>query len=434
MTKPVIGFAGMTHLGINSAVACAGRGFRTVCYDPDHELIARLKASDLPIIEPGLPEALRKCGERIAFSAAIDSLDGCDLVYISADVPTDDQGDSDLTGIRGLSHAVTAHIGTRAVLVVLCQVPPGFTRQLNLPQERLFYQVETLVFGRAVERAMHPERIIVGCADAALGLPAAYRDFLAAFGCPVLPMRYESAELAKIAINCCLAASVTVANTLAELSERIGADWREIVPALKLDKRIGEYAYLAPGLGLAGGNLERDLATVIKLAQATGSESGLIRSFLNNSSHRRNWALRTLHAKLLAERPEAVVGVLGLAYKENTGSTRNSPSLELIRHLALWQLKIYDPVVPASAAKHSRAIPCQSALEAATGVDAIVIMTPWPQFRELKASDLARAMRGRIVIDPYRMLDAVAGAAAGLEYFTLGAPPLLGAHQNNAHA
>ena len=79
-------------------------------------------------------------------------------------------------------------------------------------------------------------------------------------------MRYESAELAKISINMCLVASVTTANTLAELCEKIGADWSEIVPALKLDKRIGQYAYLAPGLGIAGGNLERDLATVCSFA------------------------------------------------------------------------------------------------------------------------------------------------------------------------
>ena len=109
-------------------------------------------------------------------------------------------------------------------------------------------------------------------------------------------MRYESAELAKIAINCCLVASVTVANTLAELSERIGADWSEIVPALKLDARIGQYAYLAPGLGIAGGNLERDLATIERLSE-TAAPSRRDRAFVANSRHRRDWALRTLHAR-----------------------------------------------------------------------------------------------------------------------------------------
>ena len=89
-----------------------------------------------------------------------------------------------------------------------------------------------------------------------------------------------------------------MANTLAELSERIGADWGEIAPSLKLDKRIGRHSYLSPGLGLAGGNLERDLATVLRMSEATGTEAGLIRAFVYNSQHRRHWALRTLHEQV----------------------------------------------------------------------------------------------------------------------------------------
>ena len=104
---------------------------------------------------------------------------------------------------------VIAALASEAMLVVLCQVPPGFTRRLPLAPERLFYQVETLVFGRAVERATRPERYMVGCADPANALPKPFATLLGAFGCPIMTMRYESAELAKIAINCCLVASVT---------------------------------------------------------------------------------------------------------------------------------------------------------------------------------------------------------------------------------
>jgi UDPglucose 6-dehydrogenase len=308
-------------------------------------------------------------------------------------------------------------------MVILCQVPPGFTRSLTPSKERLYYQVETLIFGQAVERAMHPERFIVGCAEPDRPLPQAFHTFLSAFGCPILPMRYESAELAKISINCCLVASVTVANTLAELSERIGADWSEIIPALKLDKRIGSHAYLSPGLGLAGGNLERDLATVLRFAEATGSEAGLIESFVRNSRHRCDWALRTLHREVLAANAKAVIGVLGLAYKENTHSTKNSPSLALIVQLKPWRLRVHDPVVPASAIAHPEVTGCVSALETAQGVDALVIMTPWSAFRDLKADQLAGAMAGRTVIDPFRVLDGKTVVAAGLDYFTLGAPP-----------
>jgi len=423
MSKPVIGFAGMTHLGINSAAASAGRGFETVCFDADAALIAQLKSGRMSVVEPGLPELIEQNKTRITYTAASADLKCCGVVYIAADVPTDDQGQSDLSGIRVLIDTVAAGLGREAILVILCQVSPGFTRSLPLPKERLYYQVETLIFGRAVERAMHPERFIVGCAEPDRPLPQALHAFLSVFGCPILPMRYESAELAKISINCCLVASVTVANTLAELSERIGADWSEIAPALKLDKRIGPHAYLAPGLGLAGGNLERDLATVLRFSEATGSEAGLIESFVQNSSHRRDWALRTLHGEVLAANPKAVIGVLGLAYKENTHSTKNSPALALIAQLQPWRIRVYDPVVPASAAAHPDVTGCVSALEVAQSADVLVIMTPWPVFRDLKADQIARIMAGRAVIDPYRVLDGKAVAAAGLDYFTLGVPP-----------
>lgn len=434
MSKPMIGFAGMTHLGINSAAAAAARGFPTLWFDPDADLIARLKTADLPVVEPDLPQMFADNRERITCSADPAELRRCKVVYIACDVPTDDTGASDLSGIHSLIDKVSGCLASDATLVVLCQVPPGFTRSVERPQEQLYYQVETLIFGRAVERAMYPERFIVGCAEPARVLPEAYREFLGVFGCPILPMRYESAELAKIAINCCLVASVTVANTLAELSERIGADWHEIVPALKLDRRIGQYSYLAPGLGLAGGNLERDLATVLRLAGETGSEAGLIQSFVANSRHRKDWVLRTLHKEVFASNPDAIIGVLGLAYKENTHSTKNSPSLALIRHLTPWRLRIHDPVVPAQAANHPRTTGCESALEAAAQADALVVMTPWPMYRELSPAELARVMKGRVVIDPYRILDGRALGAAGFDYLTLGMPPRLNSNPKKSNA
>src|SRR5262249_7034726 len=166
------------------------------------------------------------------------------------------------------------------------------------------------VFGRGVGGATRPERYMVGCADPAKALPKPFATLLGAFGCPILPMRYESAELAKIAINCCLVASVTVANTLAGLSERIGADWSEIVPALKLEARIGRHAYLAPGLGIAGGNLERDLATIARLAAATGSEASVVAAWVANSNYRRDWALRVLHSEVLSRNADALIAIL----------------------------------------------------------------------------------------------------------------------------
>jgi UDPglucose 6-dehydrogenase len=423
MTGPVVGFAGLTHLGVVSAAATAAVGFRVVGFDPDVSRARDLAEGRTAIVEPGLDALLREHQSRLRFTAEPAGLGACDVLYVASDVPTDDRGQSDLAGITRLIDTVIAVLGSRTVLVVLCQVPPGFTRGLPVPGERLFYQVETLVFGRAVERARQPERFIVGAVDPEAPLPAAYAAVLETFRCPILTMRYESAELAKIAINCSLVASVSVANTLAELSEHVGADWSEIAPALRLDRRIGPHAYLTPGLGLAGGNLERDLATVVRLAGERGADAGVVQAFLANSRRRRDWALRTLHAETLTTTADAVIGVLGLAYKENTHSTKNSAALGLIAHLSPWRLRVYDPVVPATVVDHPRVTASTSALDAARGADAVVIMTPWPEFGQLKPVDLAEAMRGRVVLDPYRVFDGRAVTAAGLDYFTLGAPP-----------
>jgi len=372
----------------------------------------------MPVTEPGLDELVATNAGKLDFTADIADLARCDVVYIAADVPTDDDGRSDLTTIQKLIDGVGWVLRNDAILVVLCQVPPGFCRRLTqVPHERLVYQVETLIFGQAVHRAMYPERFILGLADPAKSLPAAYAQVLEAFACPILPMRYESAELAKISINFCLVASVTVANTLAEVSEAVGADWSEIVPALKLDKRIGQFAYLNPGLGLSGGNLERDLRTVMNIGEAEKTDIGVVRAWFTNSAHRKDWPWRVVR-DCLREKPEARIAVLGLAYKENTHSTKNSPSLRLLSHLEGRCVRVHDPEVPASVVPHAQG--SVNAIDCAKDADVLVIATPWPEYRDLKLSELAAVMKGRVIVDPYRTLDAKAAAAAGFTYHTLG--------------
>lgn len=422
MLLPKVAFVGMTHLGLVSATGTAAKGFHVLGCDRDAALVERLKVGELPVLEPGLEDLLKANGGRQQFSADLGDLAACDVVYIAPDVPTDEQGRSDLSGIRSLIAAVLPHLASQAILLVLCQVPPGFTRSLPLESERLYYQVETLIFGRAVERATQPERFIVGCADPDAPFPEAYRTVLAAFGCPILPMRYESAELAKISINMCLVASIGVANTMAELCERVGADWSEIVPALKLDRRIGPHSYLSPGLGIAGGNLERDLATVVRLAGEHGTDSGIVRAWLHNSRHCRDWALRTIRKAVVERGGDPLIAIWGLAYKENTHSVKNSPSLATIAGLPETRLRLHDPVVSADVVNHPRASAAPDAMGALVDADALMILTPWPQYRTIRPSDIAAAMRGRIVIDPYRVLDPAAARDAGLHYFALGVP------------
>lgn len=419
MAKPLVGYAGMTHLGLNSAAAAAGRGFRVVCFDPDTDLIQRLKAHDLPVSEPGLRDVLLDHVNDIEFTSHAETLAACDLLYVAPDIPTDAEGQSDLSRLRNLIGIVDDVMRPDAPMVVLSQAPPGFTRALARAEKVRFYQVETLVFGRAIERAMYPERFIVGCANPQEPLPSALVSFLQAFQCPILPMRYESAELCKISINMFLVASVTTTNTLAEICERTGANWSEIAPALRLDQRIGPHAYLAPGLGISGGNLERDLATIVQLGDRHGTDVGLVRAFQRNSAHRKDWALRTLMTAFPRGIP-ARVGVLGLAYKENTASVKNSPAVQLIRDSRSCRIGAFDPLVNADTLGFAHVSRAASAEEACTGTDAIAIMTPWAEFGELEPARIAALMRGDAVLDPYRILDVEKCRNAGLRHFYLG--------------
>lgn len=418
--QPVMGFMGMTHLGLVSGVSAAEKGFQVVCFDPDPARIAPMRQGEMPVSEPQLDTLVATNAPRIRFTADAADLQACDVVYVAPDVATDDQGGSDLGQINTLLELALEVARLDAVVVVLSQVPPGFTRGKQRVGRTLYYQVETLIFGRAVERALYPERTIVGCAKPEEPLPSAYATFLAAHNCPILPMRYESAELAKISINMCLVASVSVANTMAEICEHIGADWSEIVPALKLDRRIGPYSYLTPGLGIAGGNLERDLATVCRYADQYGTDAGVVRAWIANSQHRRDWVLGVLYRDLLSTHAKPVIAVLGLAYKQDTHSIKNSPSIALLEHLQPFQVRAFDPVVPATAVAHPHCYGAATELDACAGADAVVIMTPWSQFAQLDPLQLAAQLRGKLVLDPYAVLNSAACRSAGLRYRTLG--------------
>ena len=410
-----VAVVGMTHLGLVSGSAIAAKGFRTICFDLDKDLIEDLKSGNLPVSEPDLEGLISNNSVRQVFSSHLKDLASADLVYIAPDVPTDDTGASDLSGIVELINTVIPHLSHDAVLVVLCQVPPGFTRSIDRSPDYLCYQVETLVFGRAVERAMEPERFIVGLADAAMALPAPLKDVLSAFDCPLLPMRYESAELAKISINMCLVASISVANTMAELCEHVGADWSEIAPSLKLDRRIGVYSYLTPGLGIAGGNLERDLATVVRLGDAHDTDTGVVAAQISNSARRKRWAALTVRRLGLEK---ARLAVWGLAYKENTHSVKNSPSLATLAEIPQAEIVAHDPQVAEEAAPG--VVRVADPLSALSEAEALLIMTPWPDYRNYSPETIRERLQGRVVIDPYRVLDRQEALKADLVHHTLG--------------
>ncbi len=417
-----IGFAGLSHLGIVYSAASAARGFEVVAFDHRPELAADLAAGRLPVVEPGLEELCREHRAKLRYTSEESQLAQCRLVFVALDVATNDANESDLAPLESLLARVIPQLAPATTLVIMSQLPPGFSRRLEkqLPAGvQLCYQVETLIFGNAVTRAVSPERIIVGCGGA---LPGLYASYLEAFDCPILCMRYESAELCKIALNCFLVSSVATSNTLAGICERIGADWREIVPALRSDRRIGPHAYLDPGLGIAGGNLERDLVTVQRLAAENGCDAGVVTAWQRNSQYRKDWVLGRLFESGLLDRPERTrIGVWGLAYKQETHSTKNSPSLGLLRALHSYSFQAYDPVAQIRSAEFPQVRICGGMEEAAREADVLVVMTPWREFAAARLDTVLPSMRGRTVLDPLGVLAEKDCQKLGYQYQRMGA-------------
>jgi UDPglucose 6-dehydrogenase len=214
-----IGFLGSTHLGNTLSKASRLRGFHTQF----------------------------QCDET------------CDLMMVAPDVEDHD----DLSSVRTYMNAAVDLLPARLPVVLVSQVPPGFIRPYSRRRSNLFYQVDTIIMNRALERATMPERFVVGCARPHDNLHPDYYTYLTAFNCPIVKMSYESAELSKLAINYYLAKQIETTNALAAVARHVGADWDEMAPGLRLDARIGPHAYIRPGE--PGGHLPRDIRTVERL-------------------------------------------------------------------------------------------------------------------------------------------------------------------------
>ncbi len=411
-----IGYCGASHLGLCYSAVSAQKGFEIVCFDFEVKKIKEFKNYQINIEEPKLKNILVKYKKSYIFTDKIKDLYNCDLVFYSYDIETNNKGESNnLITINNLKLLIKS-IKKNIPLIILSQVNPGFTRDISKIRRNIYYQVETLVFGNAIERALKPERFIIGCKNSNSKLPRLFKSFLNSFNCPILIMKYESAELSKLAINCYLASSVTLTNTLAEISKNIGASWNEIIPTLQLDKRIGKNAYLKPGLGISGGNIERDLYNIANIGNKKLINTDFIKVMLKRSKNNKNWLYNNVLNSVTSQKYSRI-SLLGLSYKENTNSIKNSPAIELINKLQNATIKVYDPMV--KNIKIKNVIECSSAYKTIANCQILIIATPWEEFSTLNLNKIKSIMKGSAIIDPFRLLEKNKVEKLGFNYYFL---------------
>jgi UDPglucose 6-dehydrogenase len=432
-TPAPTGVIGLSHLGIVYGTAWASFGQPVIAVDADAAAVTRLQAGDPIVREPGLPELLDRGRPYLEYTADFSRLAACPLVIVARDVPTDDVNQSDIGAVRRLIDAAIPHLRDDVTVVVMSQVPPGFNRalgqQIRTARPRLrfenHYWVETLVFGNAVQRALEPERLIVGSANPSAPLPEPFRIGLERFGCPIVRMGYESAELTKTAINIYLIGSVTYANAMADLCEAVGADWSEMTTALRLDRRIGPAAYIRPSLGVAGGNLERDLVTLRRLGVEHDLETPYLDALQAANDVRFDWVHHKLRDHLLVHGVTATVAVWGLTYKKDTTSTKNSPALRLLSEIdPRLTVKAWDPAVrldEVRAAGVDAPLTVTRSRDAALDdADCLLIMADWDQFAQADLDAIRTRMRRPLVIDTVGVLQSRRAELGGVEYVSMG--------------
>lgn len=417
MLKTSIAFVGMTHLGLISSICSATKSKNILCIDNSVQLIEKLKKGFFPIEEPGLSSTYNKIKQNITFSSDFSEINKCSIVYISVDIATDNKGNSNLEEIEKYLNTISKIVSKETIVVILSQVPPGFTRKYIKKFNYLFYQVETLVFGEAINRSLYPERYIVGCSDKN-NIPKKYHDYLKSYNCPIFFMRYESAELTKISINLFLSSSVTLTNFLSEICELINADFNEISPTLRLDKRIGKFAYINPGLGISGGNLERDLISITNLAKSLKLSPKLVETWIDGSKKRKNWTFNIIsnfYNKHLNKVKKKIL-LCGLSYKPNTHSIKNSPSilfLQKIKKYLNFDICVYDPLINNLPSSYKNITFMENLC--VKDFDILIIMNTSNDFKKINSQNLIGL---ELVIDPFRVIESNRVRNNG--YFTLG--------------
>ena len=405
--KISIGFAGLTHLGIISLVAAADKGFNIIAFDQNKNLIKDLKKNILKISEPDLKKYLKKNIDKIYFTSDVKELEKSNFIYLSEDVKTNSSGVSNLLELDSLLEYLSIKIDRNIPLIILSQVPPGYTRIKKSLFVNIFYQVETLIFGNAMKRALSPERIIFGKPTDTAKMNSDVLFYLKSFNCQILEMNYESAELCKISINLFLVSSITTTNFLASVSEKINADWYKIIPALQMDKRIGEFAYLYPGLGISGGNLQRDLVTIIDISKKNKINCELINQFIDNSKKNKLWLIKKLRLITSKTTKKFKISILGVSYKENTNSIKNSPAISLIHKNKQFVFNVYDPIIDLSKIKLDNCIIADNITECIKGAEIIIIMNNSKEFKYLNNNNIYEISNVKYIIDPLNVLNKV---------------------------
>lgn len=436
-----IAVVGAGYVGLVTAACFAHLGNAVVLVENNHTRLNALKSGETPIHEEGLPQLLAAANadSRIDYTDNLElALKSARILFIAVGTPPRSDGSADTTFVEQLAHDIGKALDHNLIIATKSTVPVGTTEnveriiQAELDQRGIEAKIhavsnpEFLKEGTAVADFLNPDRVILGGShQPSLDAIANLYEPLLKQGSELVLTDARTAELTKYASNAMLAARISFMNELANLADGLGANIDDVKRGVGADPRIGP-AFLNAGVGYGGMCFPKDVKALVATAEDLGQIQGLsILAAIEGVNQRQKHVLVDKITQRFGDVQGRTFGLWGLAFKPNTDDVREAPSLDIINDLLAHgaRVKGYDPV----ATPNARAIVtsagiewADSAFEAAQGVDALLIVTEWPEFAEVNLTALRSLLKHPMIFDGRNIFDPAHMRDAGFEYYSIG--------------
>lgn len=422
---------GTGYVGLVTGACFAEVGHQVICVDRDEDKIKLLNAGGIPIYEPGLEEMVKKNvgAGRLSFTTSTkEGVERSDVVFIAVPTPPLADGSVDLSFIEGVAREIAGAMTSYKIIVDKSTVPVKTGDKVaetikRYCKAKVDFDVasnpEFLREGFAVEDLMNPDRIVIGVRSQR---PVqAMKEIYTPFNAPIIVTDINSAELIKHAANSFLALKISYINAVSVICEATGANVQEVANGMGMDTRIGR-RFLDASLGFGGSCFPKDLSAFIKISEQLGYDFALLKEVQRINHEQMNRFVKKILETLWVLKDKKI-GVLGLAFKQNTDDIRMSPAIELCQHLQKEGaiLRVHDPKAMEKAKSVlSKVTYVDDMNQVAEGCDALVIATEWPEFKKLDLERVRKNLTHPILFDGRNLFDPKEMESLGFIYKSIG--------------
>jgi len=430
---------GTGYVGLVTGVCLADQGHQVICVDNDKTKLELLQKGQAPIYEPGLDELLLKnfVTKRLVFTEDLqEAVEKSEVIFLCLPTPPLSNGAPNLRYLWQVVEQIGDYFHSPKLLVIKSTVPIGTTQQIGafLSEKTncsldIAFNPEFLREGSAIQDFLKPDRVIIGTSSnraqqllTAIYLPIVVEPDKLVF------MDERSAEATKYAANVFLATKISFINEIANFCETKGVNVDLVSLGIGLDHRIGPY-FLQAGIGYGGSCFPKDVAAMLAFGQEIGFNFKILEAVKTVNQHQRELLISKVLAIFKQDLANKVLSVWGLAFKANTDDIRDSPAVAIVTELYKLgaTLQVFDPQAMLTAQRHLdlNIIYASDMYAAANQAEALIILTDWPEFRNVDLARLASVMSSKIIVDGRNLYPLDTFQNLDFTYISMGRPAIV---------